>query len=235
MNCEQAEMLLYLRRPGESSESERDELAHHLEQCDRCRLLAAKIAATVPVAHAIRSNVPRPADAEQLTRSIMSKIPRGRPAARRQSAMDRLLDVACAPVVRYACAAVVVLALGSFTWQSIDLAFALQGLENRMRGPVGRANLFEVAWSVSTEALKPLIADRQTFEELSRFVPGAETGTVTITSEQLNTMLTNAAPARVPGLGTTPASALSEEEIRRVVEIARQRGEVRIQIRKEGA
>jgi len=225
VNCAHAERLLYLHRPGERTDMEDRQLEDHLRQCAACRAIARRVGALEGATMRLRRVEPVLEDPEAFTRAVMRAVTVSGPG--RQSIVLTLLERLSAwsnpPSVRLACASVVILAFLGLSYEGIDVAASLSSLEARMSSTRGHADLVQVAWSVPVEPLKAVVGNTAGWAELSRFIPGMNNESVTVTSRMLRAV--GEIAGGVPGIDRQTTRAIlraAEEHAQRTIQFARE-------------
>lgn len=156
MNCKQFDRMLHLNRPGELSAREAELLLSHLKTCRRCALEKVRIEQADMLIERARRTVPLPSNPDQLIAVTMRGV---RAAASKPlwvSAIERVLDFFWQPSVRYASMAVIVAAIGLFTFQFLTMFNDIYKLELSAKAVVHKPMTTGTYYSVESGSLKEL-------------------------------------------------------------------------------
>ncbi len=162
MECERFDQMLYLYRRGELSDDEAAALTEHVKTCTRCAATQQRITQVDRYVESVRAISPTLEKPEELTARLMARI-RGTSKTRDRTSLkdtiNRLLDYFLLPPVRYASAAIVVIAMGSFSLQYFTILRSIGSLEQSMAiSPLSKAKP-TVSYSIEVEAIRSA-ADR---------------------------------------------------------------------------
>jgi hypothetical protein len=152
MSCDRYRRMMYLYRAGELSEREQVELHRHLQTCERCSAERERIERAAASVQRLREFRPTPRDPDRLTANILASIAE----PKRESFVDRLLEIMLTPAIRYASAVFVLAAVGSFIVQYYSTLDDVASLERRFEAGQRTQLVPDVAYSISGSALSRL-------------------------------------------------------------------------------
>ena len=150
MSCNHYQRLMHLNRSGEISNTDADELRHHVRLCERCALELQRIERAEQFIDRLAASSPRPADPEKLTADIMRRVRAETLLSR--SPFDRLLDIFLTPSVRYATLAIVLLVTLTFMTQLVSMLDDVSNLEARLASRPGNETA-EATYTVQSKTL----------------------------------------------------------------------------------
>jgi hypothetical protein len=133
-NCATYQRLLHLHREGERSAKETAALNRHLQTCAACAAVAEELRAAEATLAQLRSLRPSPMHAEELTTEILSSMEKRQGVAvigNFESVLAGISSFMMKPLIRYACAAVIVLTIGLFSYEYYGLLRSMEDLEKQ--------------------------------------------------------------------------------------------------------
>jgi hypothetical protein len=162
MGCRRYQRFAGLNRKGELSEREAAALAAHLRECPACAREAASMEELRQAVGMVRNMSCEPVDPDALTMSIVRRIANEHPPRPHASVgviLDRLLRIAALPAFRVASACVLLVAVGSFFWQSTTVIQELRQLEGQQAGlGSGGASALQVGYAVDRPVMDEIRA-----------------------------------------------------------------------------
>jgi len=161
MNCKQFDRLLHLNRPGELSKLEAELLISHLKTCERCALEKQRIEHADELIERARGIVILPSNAEKLIAATMRGV---RAAASKPSwspAIESILDFFWQPGVRLCAITLVLAAVGTFSYQFLNMFNSIYELEQAVRQGTQRPPMSATAYSFDSKAVKELTGSKQ--------------------------------------------------------------------------
>jgi hypothetical protein len=157
MGCRRYQRLIALNRSGELLETEAQALAAHICTCTACAREAASMGEVRGVLAAVREIPWTPGDPDVLTGKILDRITTDRvpnPSSSVAVFIDRLLDFATLPVVRVASACFLLVAVGSFLWQSMTVIGEVRQLEVQQAHGYGSRPVPQVGYAVDVRTVE---------------------------------------------------------------------------------
>jgi hypothetical protein len=172
MTCDQARRLLYLSRPGEIEEEEREALSRHLATCTACSDEREKVRLSELRLEQLRLSPPLVRSPERLTRAILARVAASSNAPRATRAgllLDRLAGLLDIPLLRYGAAAFITLTLTLFVAQEMTILKNVSALQNRLSG-IQRPSM-HLAYAVDLESIRTFRESRTVEELLNIQIP----------------------------------------------------------------
>lgn len=135
MNCKEFEQLLYLFREDELSQTEKELVDIHLENCEQCQAEVNAITEMDAQIAQIRDTGQDHPNAGQLTNHIMSGVKREytkRASAGKRRGANRFQGWLAAPAARYVMATALILIISLFIFQEYFILNKIAALEARL-------------------------------------------------------------------------------------------------------
>jgi hypothetical protein len=157
MGCRRYQRLLALNRIEELRATDAQALAAHIRTCTVCAREAASMGDVRDVFGAAREIPCTPDDPDVLTGKILDRIANERaphPSSSVALFIDRLLDAVALPVVRMASACVLLVAVGSFFWQSMTVIGELRQLEAQQAYGLNSRPVPQVGYAVDVRTVE---------------------------------------------------------------------------------